>query len=179
MRKQIPRPRLQGAPWEQCRTLLASSHTTTRAVHTCCSSSSGHFPWAGNLRMLFFQRGESSAGRWGGSSGAAWDTAHPAPCFTPRHKASTAVPPWPINQEPNYSNLWLVFQGQRGAAVAQHCAKSSSNTRHKPLQFGMISQHPCEPGFPQPGDLLRYQPAEWGDKSLHQQNLRTCSVSKS
>lgn len=114
-----PEAEAAGSSWEQCRALLAPSHATMPAVHTCCSSSSGHFPWAGNLRMLFFQRGESSAGRWGGFPGAAWDTAHAAPCFTPRHKASTAVSPWLINQEPNYSNPLTHVPG---------AARSSSGT---------------------------------------------------
>lgn len=176
MRKQIPRPRLQGAPESSAG--LCWHPATPQHVLSIPAAPPPRDTSHGQESSGCFSFREEKAVLAGEVVSLEPDTAHPAPCFTRRHKASTAVPPWSINQEPNYSNLWLVFQGQQGAAVAQHCAKSSSNTRHKPLQFGMISQHPCEPGFPQPGDLLRYQPAERGDKSLHQQNLRTCSVSK-
>lgn len=111
-----------------------------------------------NLRMLFFQRGESSTG------GEEASPEQPEMLLTIPQGHCKHCHPSLINK-PRAKSLTRVPGAVRSSSGTVLC---SSNKRHKnPLQFGMIHQHLCEPGFPQP-DLLGSWSAKQGDKSWHQ-----------
>lgn len=105
---------------------------------------------------IFFQRGESSTG-----AEVAFPE-HPEmvltqPPASPQGQCKHCHPS--LINKPGAKSLTRVLGAQDCYELLQHKAQT--------LQFGMIYQHLCEPGFPQP-HLHGYWSAKQGDKSLHQ-----------